>query len=60
MLCRMFSGNFKMETCNSNNEFFIDRDGIYFRYILNYLRDGMKVAFPHRLAERWRQSTHCP
>jgi hypothetical protein len=39
MLSAMFSGIFKSKK-DSNGRFFIDRDGKFFRYILNYLRDG--------------------
>jgi hypothetical protein len=37
MLSSMFSGNFDL-TLDKNENVFIDRDGKYFRYILNYLR----------------------
>jgi len=39
MLYAMFSGLYKV-TKDDNGAYFIDRDGKYFRYILNYLRDG--------------------
>ena len=39
MLTAMFSGRHSI-TREADGSFFIDRDGTYFRYILNYLRDG--------------------
>ena len=39
MLAAMFSGRHKLET-TEDGSFFIDRDGTYFRFILNYLRNG--------------------
>lgn len=44
MLAAMFSGRFEMKT-SDDGTFFIDRDGTYFRFILNYLRDG-KLSLP--------------
>lgn len=45
MLAAMFSGRHKVETSTDDGSFFIDRDGTYFRFILNYLRDG-KLVLP--------------
>jgi hypothetical protein len=39
MLSAMFSGRHSI-TREADGSFFIDRDGTYFRYILNFLRDG--------------------
>ena len=39
MLAAMFSGRRRIET-TGDGTFFIDRDGTYFRFILNYLRNG--------------------
>ena len=39
MLAAMFSGRHKLET-TGDGSFFIDRDGTYFRFILNYLCNG--------------------
>ena len=44
MLAAMFSGRFEMKP-SKDGSFFIDRDGTYFRFILNYLRDG-KLSLP--------------
>lgn len=44
MLGSMFSGKFQISTDKSGN-FFIDRDGALFRYIINYLRTG-KLCLP--------------
>ncbi|KAL3864922.1 hypothetical protein ACJMK2_006567 [Sinanodonta woodiana] len=39
MLAAMFSGRHELRS-DSDGSYFIDRDGVHFRYILNYLRDG--------------------
>ena len=44
MLNAMFSGRFETQP-SEDGSFFIDRDGTYFRYILNYLRTG-KLLLP--------------
>lgn len=38
MLAAMFSGRHTLDT-DSEGRYFIDRDGTYFKYILNFLRD---------------------
>ncbi|KAL6066528.1 FH protein interacting protein FIP2 [Balamuthia mandrillaris] len=43
MLSSMFSGTYKLN--KRNGYYFIDRDGTHFRYILNYLRNGI-LALP--------------
>ena len=46
----MFSGRHDLDAMKcSDGSFFIDRDGTYFRHILNYLRDGKKAIhfFPN-------------
>ena len=37
----MFSGNFPLKI-QENGSIFVDRDGTYFRYILNYLRGNIR------------------
>jgi hypothetical protein len=49
MLAQMFSGSFAVETDRDGN-YFIDRDGTHFRYILNFLRDG-SCNFPNHVAK---------
>ncbi|KAH9514934.1 hypothetical protein Btru_021428 [Bulinus truncatus] len=39
MFAAMFSGRHEIKT-EADGNFFIDRDGTHFRYVLNYLRDG--------------------
>ena len=43
-LAAMISGRFEIKP-SKDGSFFIDRDGTYFRFILNYLRDG-KLSLP--------------
>jgi hypothetical protein len=50
MLARMFSGNIGL-TQDANGNYFIDRDGTHFRYILNYLRDGTLNYYPPEIRE---------
>lgn len=50
MFVVMFSGRYDIRV-EDDGIIFIDRDGIYFRYILNYLRDGgvkLDVLFRNR------------
>ena len=42
MLAAMFSGKFDTKP-SEDGSFFIDRDGTHFRFILNYLRDGILI-----------------
>ena len=44
MLAAMFSRKFEMQP-SEDGSFFIDRDGTYFRFILNFLRTG-KLTLP--------------
>lgn len=43
MLCAMFSGSCPIDR-DSDGRYFIDRDGKYFSYILNYLRDPINFV----------------
>jgi len=45
MLYAMFAGSFPMKL-EEDGTYFIDRDGQHFRYILNYLRDGVETVLP--------------
>ena len=40
LLAAMFSGRHELEPDADDNSYFIDRDGTFFRFILNFLRDG--------------------
>jgi hypothetical protein len=40
LLAAMFSGRHELELDEEDNSYFIDRDGTFFRFILNFLRDG--------------------
>mmetsp|Transcript_33520 Transcript_33520/g.48616 ORF Transcript_33520/g.48616 Transcript_33520/m.48616 type:complete len:347 (+) Transcript_33520:28-1068(+) len=46
MLESMFSGRHKLTADERDGSFFIDRDGVPFRYILNYLRDPTHFVPP--------------
>ena len=52
LLSAMFSGRQKIPR-DSRGRFFIDRDGVLFRYILDYLRNS-KLALPEEFMERER------
>ena len=45
MLTRMVSDTWHAEGDEANNEFFIERDGARFAYVLDYMRDG-RVSLP--------------
>lgn len=45
MLARLISDRWKSNSKKENDEFFIDRDGILFQYVLHYMRD-QKVHLP--------------
>jgi len=46
MLAAMFSGRWNLPQDEKDGCYFIDRDGKYFRYILNFLRDGDLEELP--------------
>lgn len=57
MLAAMFSGRHQLDT-DSEGRYFIDRDGTYFKHILNFLRDSTKlpsanIALEVRKASRY-------
>ena len=43
MLDAMFSGRHAMDPDDSDGAHFLDRDGAHFKYVLEYLRDGVSV-----------------
>ena len=47
MLAAMFSGRHELDT-DSEGRYFIDRDGTYFKEILNYLRDSTQLPSAER------------
>ena len=49
MLHAMFSGRFDTKP-SEDGSYFIDRDGTYFRYILNYLRTGQLTVAKDEMA----------
>ena len=50
MLAAMFSGRHELDT-DSEGRYFIDRDGTYFKEILNYLRDSTQLPSTERALE---------
>lgn len=51
LLCNMFSGKHELIK-DSDGSYFIDRDGMHFRYILNYLRNLSVSIPPNRMLHR--------
>ena len=63
LLAAMFSGRHELELDEEDNSYFIDRDGTFFRFILNFLRDGYieQGILPHDqnvLREILREAKH--
>lgn len=57
LLAQMFSNNGKMQILrDSKGKYFLDRDGVLFRYILDYLRN-QKLILPENFHERERLKT---
>lgn len=58
MIGAMFSGRHAL-TLNKNDEFFVDRDGTHFRFILNFLRDPehFSVDLPASHKEELKRET---
>lgn len=54
LLARMFCGRSREPVVrDSKGKYFIDRDGVLFRYTLDYLRDGT-LTLPHNFQEKER------
>lgn len=54
LLGEMFTGRFKTPLIrDSKGKYFVDRDGVLFRYILDFLRNG-KLVLPENFHERER------
>ena len=54
LLAQMFTGRSREPVLrDSKGKYFIDRDGVLFRYTLDYLRDGT-LTLPHNFHERDR------
>lgn len=57
LLAQIFSNSGKMQTLrDSKGKFFLDRDGVLFRYILDYLRN-QKLILPENFHEKERLKT---
>lgn len=57
MLAAMFSGRHKLEA-DSEGRYFIDRDGTYFGYILNYLRDASLLPIANVALHVYREAQY--
>jgi len=55
MLAAMFSGRHELDT-DSEGRYFIDRDGKYFKYILNFLRDGNQLPSADLALEVYKEA----
>lgn len=55
MLAAMFSGRHELDT-DSEGRYFIDRDGTYFKEILNYLRDSTQLPNADRALEVYKEA----
>lgn len=52
-LCQLFNGKQNAPTKDAKGKYFIDRDGVLFRYILDFLRD-QNFNLPQAFRERDR------
>lgn len=60
LLCQWFNGKKEVLGKDAKGKYFIDRDGVLFRYVLDYLRD-QSINLPHAFRERdrlIREATH--
>lgn len=55
MLAAMFSGRHQLDT-DSEGRYFIDRDGTYFKHILNFLRDSTKLPSANIALEVYKEA----
>mmetsp|Transcript_1679 Transcript_1679/g.2640 ORF Transcript_1679/g.2640 Transcript_1679/m.2640 type:complete len:563 (-) Transcript_1679:618-2306(-) len=53
LFIELFGENAKPPSTDSEGRYFIDRDGHYFSYVLNFLRDGSDTSLPECGSTEW-------